>query len=242
MQPILSLFELNKISLVRTATWTLSNLCRGKKPQPDWTIVSQALPTLAKLIYSMDTETLVDASWAISYLSDGPAEAIQAVVDARIPKRLVELLNHQSTLVQTPALRAVGNIVTGNDLQTQVVINCGVLGALRNLLGSPKESIRKEACWTISNITAGNTDQIQAVIDANLIPPLVKFCLLYTSVLLHPIVDEYYQEDPLYSRSSTLAESKGLMGSIPLEDPVEKNVPPLEREGRSRPPTAIRII
>lgn len=62
------------------------------------------------------------------------------------------------------------------------------------------------------------------------------------TVLLHPIVDEYYQEDPLYSRSSTLAESKGLMGSIPLADPVEKNVPPLEREGRSRPPTAIRII
>lgn len=137
-------------------------------------MVSQALPTLAKLIYSMDTETLVDACWAISYLSDGPQEAIQAVIDVRIPKRLVELLSHESTLVQTPALRAVGNIVTGNDLQTQVVINAGVLPALRLLLSSPKENIKKEACWTISNITAGNTEQIQAVIDANLIPPLVK--------------------------------------------------------------------
>ncbi|AJT05318.1 BFH_collapsed_G0045570.mRNA.1.CDS.1 [Saccharomyces cerevisiae] len=62
------------------------------------------------------------------------------------------------------------------------------------------------------------------------------------TILLHPIIDEYYQEDPLYLRSSTLAESKGLMGSIPLAKAVEKNVPPLEREGRTRPPTAVAHI
>ncbi|CAL9733065.1 probable glutamine amidotransferase Dug3p [Monosporozyma unispora] len=54
------------------------------------------------------------------------------------------------------------------------------------------------------------------------------------TILLHPIIDEYYQEDPLYLRSSTLAEDKGLMGTVPLAKSVEKNVPPLEREGRTR--------
>ncbi|KAH3684199.1 hypothetical protein WICPIJ_004842 [Wickerhamomyces pijperi] len=54
------------------------------------------------------------------------------------------------------------------------------------------------------------------------------------TVLLHPIIDEYFQEDPLYSRSSTFAESKGLMGSIPLAEAPDADVPPLEREGRSR--------
>lgn len=54
------------------------------------------------------------------------------------------------------------------------------------------------------------------------------------TVLLHPIIDEYYQADPLYARSATLAESKGLMGSVPVSKPVERNVPPLEREGRQR--------
>lgn len=54
------------------------------------------------------------------------------------------------------------------------------------------------------------------------------------TVLLHPIIDEYYQEDPLYSRSSTFAESKGLMGSIPVAEAPDVDVPPLEREGRSR--------
>lgn len=129
---------------------------------------------LAKLVYSLDDEVLIDACWAISYLSDGSNDKIQAVIEAGIPRRLVELLTHASTSVQTPALRSVGNIVTGDDIQTQVIINSGALSALLSLLGSGKDGIRKEACWTISNITAGNSTQIQAVIDANIIPPLIN--------------------------------------------------------------------
>lgn len=135
--------------------------------------IAPALPVLAKLVYSLDDEVLIDACWAISYLSDGSNDKIQAVIEAGIPRRLVELLMHASTSVQTPALRSVGNIVTGDDIQTQVIINCGALPCLLSLLSSTKDGIRKEACWTISNITAGNTSQIQAVLDANIIPPLI---------------------------------------------------------------------
>ncbi|CAG8724320.1 18001_t:CDS:2, partial [Acaulospora morrowiae] len=175
LRPLLSILnEHNKLSMLRNATWTLSNFCRGKSPQPDWALIAPALPVLAKLIYSIDDEVLIDACWAISYLSDGSNEKIQAVIESGVCRRLVELLMHSSTSVQTPALRSVGNIVTGDDVQTQVIINCGALPALLSLLSSPKDGLRKEACWTISNITAGNCAQIQAVIDANIIPPLIN--------------------------------------------------------------------
>ncbi|KAH0844392.1 hypothetical protein AYO21_00861 [Fonsecaea monophora] len=174
LKPLLNLIaDGRKLSMLRNATWTLSNFCRGKTPQPDWNTIQPALPVLAKLVYMLDDEVLIDACWAISYLSDGSNDKIQAVIEAGIPRRLVELLMHASTSVQTPALRSVGNIVTGDDVQTQVIINCGALTALLSLLGSQKDGIRKEACWTISNITAGNSTQIQAVIDAGIIPPLI---------------------------------------------------------------------
>ncbi|KAI8372163.1 armadillo-type protein [Blakeslea trispora] len=172
--PLLTILnEQHKLSMSRNATWTLSNLCRGKNPQPAWAMVYPALPVLSKLVYSTDEEVLIDACWAISYLSDGQNDRIQAVIESGVCRRLVELLMHPSTSVQTPALRSVGNIVTGDDMQTQVIINCGVLPALNSLLANSKEAIRKEACWTISNITAGNTAQIDAVIDSGLIPPLI---------------------------------------------------------------------
>jgi len=172
--PLLNqLNESAKISMLRNATWTLSNLCRGK-PQPRFDLVSPALPTLARLIYSTDEEVLTDACWALSYLSDGSNDKIQAVIEAGVCRRMVELLMHTSYSVQTPALRTVGNIVTGDDLQTQIIINVSALPCLLALLSSPKKGIRKEACWTISNITAGNKGQIQAVMDAGIIPPLIQ--------------------------------------------------------------------
>jgi importin subunit alpha-1 len=192
LRPLMNLLNENpKLSMMRNATWTLSNLCRGRNPQPDWELVRRtsddltivllvvaqiapALTILTKLIYSLDDEVLIDACWAISYLSDGSNDKIQAVIESGVCRRLVDLLMHPSSSVKTPALRSIGNIVTGDDLQTQVVIASGALPALRSLLSSPKEGIRKEACWSISNITAGSPPQIQSIIDANIVPPLIE--------------------------------------------------------------------
>ena len=172
--PLLNILQdYSKPSMMRNATWTLSNFCRGKHPHPNWNTICPALPVLAKLIHSTDDEILTDACWALSYLSDGSNEKIQAVIEGGVVVRLIELLGHPSYSVQTPALRTVGNIVTGDDVQTQVVISSGVLPALLHLLSSPRDGIKKEACWTISNITAGTVVQIEAVILANLIQPMI---------------------------------------------------------------------
>ena len=51
-----------------------------------------ALHVLTKLIYSLDDEVLIDACWAISYLSDGTNDKIQAVIESGVARRLVDLL------------------------------------------------------------------------------------------------------------------------------------------------------
>ncbi|KAI4342900.1 hypothetical protein MLD38_027465 [Melastoma candidum] len=124
--PLLSqLNELSKLSMLQNATWTLSNFCRGKPPAP-FEEVKAALPVLQRLIHANDEEVLTDACWALSYLSNGPNEKIQAVIEAGVFPRLVELLLHPSPTVFIPALRTIGNIVTGgDDSQTQFVIDNG---------------------------------------------------------------------------------------------------------------------
>jgi len=135
------------------------------------------LLALASLIHNPDQEVIIDALWALSYLSDGNDSQIQAVVNAGILPRVISLLEHALHTVQTPALRTVGNIVTGNDTQTQAVLNENVLSRVYSLLQSPRKGIKKEAAWTISNITAGNKQQTQQVITANIMPQLITLML-----------------------------------------------------------------
>ncbi|XP_041109147.1 importin subunit alpha-6 isoform X2 [Polyodon spathula] len=82
----------SRLTTTRNAVWALSNLCRGKNPPPDFSKVSPCLNVLSRLLFSSDPDVLADACWALSYLSDGPNDKIQAVIDSGVCRRLVELL------------------------------------------------------------------------------------------------------------------------------------------------------
>ena len=104
-------------SLLQNVVWALSNLCRGK-PQPDLSLVAPAIPHLSSLLVSDNSNCLMDAVWALSYLSDGGDDRIQAVMNGGTADRLVALLAKENATVVTPALRTLGNFVSINDSQS----------------------------------------------------------------------------------------------------------------------------
>lgn len=164
LQPLLkNVLNPENISLLRNCVWTLSNLCRGK-PQPDLRVIQPAFEAISVLLNNCsDQQTIVDACWALSYLSDGNNERIQQCVEFQVVPQLVQMISSGQTQAVVPALRTLGNIVSGEDHQTQVVVDCNALPVVVPLLSHGKKNIRKEACWMLSNIAAGSKPQVHAL-------------------------------------------------------------------------------
>ncbi|KAL3109514.1 hypothetical protein niasHT_011669 [Heterodera trifolii] len=161
------------ISFVRILTWAFSNLCRHKKPQVPLQMLAVMAPSIAKLIKYEDTTTQTDATWALSYLTDGNDDNISLGMGC-LPDMVTFISSGHDSLI-APALRVLGNFVTGSDDQTQAVIDTGILsGAIAQLMLSNSTTFVKDCCWLISNVLAGNTAQIQDVIDAQLLPILLS--------------------------------------------------------------------
>ena len=161
LQPlVMNVMQPASLSLMRNCVWALSNFCRGK-PQPSLDVIKEALPALRHVVQSSnDQETIIDATWALSYISDGDNGRIQSVVDLGIIPSLIQMLLSGQGPIIVPALRTLGNIVSGSNSQTQAVIDCNALSALVQLLSNTKKNIRKESCWMLSNIAAGSPEQL----------------------------------------------------------------------------------
>jgi importin subunit alpha-1 len=151
------------VRIQRDATWMLSNLCRGK--DVPWDIVSAGVPVLSRLLYSADNDVLMDACWALLFITDADTSRASRLLSEGIGPQIVSLLKHPSYAVQMPALRVVGNILFGDEEPTQSLMNLNVLSGLEHLLKCDNKKLRKEACWSLSNIGAGNRTQIQALLD-----------------------------------------------------------------------------
>lgn len=93
LKPLIKIIQTSENkSTIKHGTWALSNLCRGK-PLPDFESVKEAIPVFANVMMKEDDpEVLTDATWALSYLSDGSDSRIQYVINTGCVPRLVALL------------------------------------------------------------------------------------------------------------------------------------------------------
>ncbi|XP_065907211.1 importin subunit alpha-5-like [Dysidea avara] len=94
LDPLLLIFKSSSASgvLMKHATWTLSNLCRGKNPPLKSEYAARCLPILSQLLYHDNLNVISDTCWSLSFLADGSNKRIQQVIDAGVVMRLVELL------------------------------------------------------------------------------------------------------------------------------------------------------
>lgn len=84
--------------LIRHGIWALSNLCRGRK-LPTFEVVNKALPIFAHSVkHTTDTAILIDAVWALSYLSDGDSDQIDLVLNSGILESFMRLIKYNHSL------------------------------------------------------------------------------------------------------------------------------------------------
>jgi HEAT repeat protein len=165
----------SSIGVIRNATWTLSNFCRGKDPRPNFAHVSTCFGMLLQLVKCNDSPTQVDAAWAVAYISDNNIENLQVILDTGVHHSLAEILSvTQNPDLILPVLRALGNITTGSNEQTQEIIGLNVVPLFAHIMVSHPDNIRKEAAWVISNIAAGTPAQIQYLLNCDIVKTLIR--------------------------------------------------------------------
>lgn len=139
--------DLSRKSLVSTAAWTLSLLCRGTPP------TDVVVPALAALLVVDDPDVQSNACWALIYLTSRGNEFLETF--ACVLRGVEPLLGHASAAVCEPALRFVSNIVRGGQTHVQALIDAQMIPILvQAVTAAPSRPAKRAALDALSSATS----------------------------------------------------------------------------------------
>ena len=185
----------------KNTLWTLSNCCRGK-PQPAIDLIRPMFDFLCGVLASEeDNESVLDALWCVSYISDGPNERIQLVLDSGLLEASIARLRvkppftndnpmprpHdyvQDPTISTGMLSRVMTYLPHAELR-RVAFLCkdvffDVLGSDEELFSraqgalTSKYEVRNCVVRTIGNVVTGTDDQTERALQLGVVDLLAQ--------------------------------------------------------------------
>ncbi|XP_024013857.1 importin subunit alpha-6-like [Eutrema salsugineum] len=177
MLPLLAQFDEphSTPEMLLCASWTLRVLC-SRYPPPPHELISPAILELERLLYSNDSDVLLNASVTLACLSEtNDDDIIEILIGLAVIPGMIQLLEHPLSVVQLQGLRTVYAIMMGeNDDYTQVVIDHKPLGGLMNFLTkTQRDNAKKAICRIVYKFTFWDESQLQEVIESGIMQHVI---------------------------------------------------------------------
>eukprot|EP00850_Spirogloea_muscicola_P006859 SM000033S12380 [mRNA] locus=s33:491742:500742:- [translate_table: standard] len=184
-----------RLSLLRTAVWALSNLIKGSNPRPSVDMLHiKGLPeALVSLLTHGDTELAAEAAWVLVYCTSLSNSNSSIFVSAGAVAPLLEFLSSSTNLhYQVNHLGALSSMLSG---AVRAIAKClridhrtlrkAAMTALLHLLSASTFDLKKEAAYAIANLCADhssrtedrmevNVDRLTAVVHGGCLPGFVS--------------------------------------------------------------------
>lgn len=164
--------------LVRVASWTLSNLLKGRALPAEF-FKTPFMPLFGRLLAEgKDAAVITEVCWCLAYCTAKDGNLTGRVIASGFAPRLTAVLSRGApSAVATPALRALGNLLAFNDRFNSAVMDaCGstLLQRLALLVRDKHRGVAKEAICVVANVLAGPAQHARAVADAGFLPVLLQ--------------------------------------------------------------------
>ncbi|CAG9334078.1 unnamed protein product [Blepharisma stoltei] len=142
-----------------TLVWSVSNLIKIQ-PIPHDHEIKPFIPFITRaLLYSEDTETLMNALWSLWYLTNENSSP-KYFPDPLIIK-IISLINSPEVCLAFPSLKVFGNYCV-TDANINLLINSGILMSLYQIIYETQlKCLKKEIYWILYNLFVESDEIIE---------------------------------------------------------------------------------